>query len=76
MMKHPKAQQQKTGKPDQILHLLYGEGDFLEEDDSEDGQYEEEDYSNLIRFIDLVTPCGGSINYSGCIHVNFVDVNK
>ena len=53
-----------------------GESDFLEEDDSEDGQYEEEDYSNLIRFIDLVTPCGGSINYSGCIHVNFVDVNK
>ena len=59
-----------------VLGGLYGEGDFLEEDDSEDGQYEEEGYSSLIRFIDLIAPCGGCINYSGCIHVNFVDVDK
>ena len=28
------------------------------------------------RFIDLSAPCGGPINYSGCIHVNCVDCNK
>ena len=52
---------------------LHGEGDFLEEDDCED---ETDGYSNLMRFIDLSAPCGGSINYSRCIHVNFVDINK
>ncbi len=52
---------------------IHGEGDFLEEDDSED---ETDGYSNLKRFIDLIAPCGGSINYSGCFHVNFVDFNK
>ena len=31
---------------------------------------------NLKWFIELSTPCGGSINYSGCIHVNCVDINK
>ena len=41
-----------------------GEGDVLEEDDSED---ETDGYSNQMRFIDLGAPCGGSFNYSGCI---------
>ena len=33
-------------------------------------------YENVKLKYNLSAPCGGSINYSGCIHVNFVDINK
>ena len=52
---------------------IHEEVDFLEKDDSED---ETDGYSNQMRFIDLSAPCGGSFNYSGCINVNFVNINK